>query len=85
MIRVTLLVAGFFVGTGHPTGEKEETTIAANRPELIDNLLDKRWLLRAKRSTNAEPMTEPVPLQKPLTKTTLELLLNHPQFNTQPI
>lgn len=85
MIRVTLLVAGFFVGTGHPIGEKEETTIAANRPELIDNLLDKRWLLRAKRSTNAEPMTELVPLQKPLTKTTLELLLNHPQFNTQPI
>src|SRR5262249_19895997 len=27
MLRVTLLLAGFFVGIGHATGEKEETTI----------------------------------------------------------
>ena len=30
MLRVALLLAGFFVGIGHATGEKEETTIAAN-------------------------------------------------------
>jgi tRNA U34 5-methylaminomethyl-2-thiouridine-forming methyltransferase MnmC len=30
MLRVTLLLAGFFVGAGRATGEKEETTIAAN-------------------------------------------------------
>ena len=30
ILRVTLLLAGFFVGVGHATGEKEETTIAAN-------------------------------------------------------
>ena len=30
MLRVTLLLAGFYVGVGHATGEKEETTIAAN-------------------------------------------------------
>ncbi len=35
MLRVTLLLAGFFVGIGHATGEKEETTIAANASELI--------------------------------------------------
>ena len=30
MIRATLLLAGFFVGTGQATGLKEETTMAAN-------------------------------------------------------
>ncbi len=29
-VRVTLLLAGFFVGRGHATGEKDETTIASN-------------------------------------------------------
>jgi len=32
-VRVTLLLAGFWVGTGRATGRKEETTVAANRPE----------------------------------------------------
>ena len=35
ILRVTLLLAGFFVGVGHATGEKEETTIAANNLNLI--------------------------------------------------
>src|SRR5437773_12399144 len=35
MLRVTLLLAGFFVGVGHATGEKDETTIAANTLDLI--------------------------------------------------
>ena len=39
MLRVTLLLAGFWVGAGHATGEKEETTIAANTPDLIDEPL----------------------------------------------
>ena len=29
MLRVTLMLAGFYVGSGERTGEKEETTIAA--------------------------------------------------------
>ncbi len=35
ILRVTLLLAGFYVGVGHATGEKEETTIAANTLDLI--------------------------------------------------
>src|SRR5207302_1936754 len=50
MLRVTLLLAGFFVGIGHATGEKEETTIAANSLELIDEPLERRWLQRVRRS-----------------------------------
>jgi len=60
MTRVALLLAGFYVGAGHATGEKEETTIAANTPELIDEPLDRAWLERARRSHSAEPLWEPV-------------------------
>jgi len=80
MLRVTLLLAGFFVGVGHATGEKEETTIAANRQELIEQPLDRRWLLRAERSNSAEPMWEPVYRQAPLSPSTREQLHQHPQF-----
>ena len=80
MLRVTLLLAGFFVGVGHATGEKEETTIAANTRDLIAEPLDRRWLERARRSSSAEPMWEPVYRQAPLSPATLERLLKHPQM-----
>jgi tRNA U34 5-methylaminomethyl-2-thiouridine-forming methyltransferase MnmC len=80
MLRVTLLLAGFFVGVGHATGEKEETTIAANCLELIDEPLDRRWLQRARKSTSAEPMHEPVYRQVPLSAESWERLQRHPQF-----
>ncbi len=56
MLRVTLLLAGFYVGVGHATGEKDETTIAANDLGLIEAPLDARWLERVRRSTSAEPL-----------------------------
>jgi hypothetical protein len=80
MLRVTLLLAGFFVGAGHPTGEKEETTVAANTADLIEEPLDRRWLLRAQRSHSAEPMWEPVYRQAPLRPATWHRLQQHPQF-----
>jgi tRNA U34 5-methylaminomethyl-2-thiouridine-forming methyltransferase MnmC len=80
ILRVTLLLAGFFVGVGHATGEKEETTIAANDLSLIAEPLDRRWLERAKRSHSAEPMAEPVYRCAPLTAGSLEKLQSHPQF-----
>ena len=80
MLRVTLLLAGFFVGAGHATGEKEETTIAANRAELIDEPLDQRWLQRARRSSSAEPLWEPVYRQARLSQESWEKLQEHPQF-----
>ena len=80
MLRVTLLLAGFFVGIGHATGEKEETTIAANTLELIAQPLPRAWLQRARNSRSAEPMWEPVYRQAPLTPPTWEKLRRHPQF-----
>lgn len=81
ILRVTLLLAGFFVGVGHATGEKEETTIAANDLSLIAEPLDLRWLARAKRSHSAEPMTEPVYHIAPLSEESWKKLSAHPQFS----
>ena len=81
MLRVTLLLAGFFVGAGHATGEKEETTIAANSLSLIEEPLSARWLLRARRSTSAEPLVEPIYRQASLSPETWEKLRQHPQFD----
>ncbi len=83
LIRATLLRAGFFVGVGHATGLKEETTIAANAPDLIAEPLNARWLERAARSDSAEPLREPVYARAPLAATTLEKLQRHPQFSSK--
>jgi tRNA U34 5-methylaminomethyl-2-thiouridine-forming methyltransferase MnmC len=80
LLRVTLLLAGFFVGSGAATGEKEETTIAANSLELIPQPLTPRWLQSARRSSSAEPLTSPVYRQAPLSNETWDRLVAHPQF-----
>jgi tRNA U34 5-methylaminomethyl-2-thiouridine-forming methyltransferase MnmC len=81
MLRVTLLLAGFFVGVGHATGEKDETTIAANALDLIKEPLDRRWLQRARRSTSAEPLYDLAYRQAPLSSGAWDRLQQHPQFN----
>jgi tRNA U34 5-methylaminomethyl-2-thiouridine-forming methyltransferase MnmC len=80
MLRVTLLLAGFFVGVGHASGEKEETTIAANSLHLIAEPLETKWLERARISYSAEPMWTPVYRQAPLSRASWEKLQTHPQF-----
>ncbi len=80
ILRATLLLAGFFVGVGHATGEKEETTIAANNLSLIAEPLDRRWLERAKRSHRAEPLIENVYRIAPLSSESWKKLQAHPQF-----
>lgn len=80
ILRTTLLLAGWFVGAGHATGEKEETTIAATRPELLAEPLSPTWLERARRSTSAEPLAQPVYRQAPLTPETWASLSAHAQF-----
>ena len=81
MLRVSLLLAGFHVGVGHATGEKEETTIAANSMSLIDEPLDRKWLARAHRSTSAEPLWTAEYRQARMSVETWERLQRHPQFS----
>lgn len=80
MLRVSWLLAGFYVGAGQATGQKEETTIAANTPGLIAQPLGRRWLMRVRRSTSTEPLSEPVYRQAPLSAATWERLRAHRQF-----
>lgn len=80
LLRVTLLLAGFHVGRGDSTGEKEETTLAASHASLISRPLDAAWLRKVRNSTSAEPMVEPAYRQAPLSQASLEALLRHPQF-----
>jgi tRNA U34 5-methylaminomethyl-2-thiouridine-forming methyltransferase MnmC len=82
MARATMLLGGFFVGVGHPSGLKDETTVAANRLELLDEPLDVRWLQRVKRSDSAEPLSDAVYRQRPLSPETWERLQRHPQFSS---
>ena len=82
MLRVTLLLAGFYVGVGHATGEKEETTLAANTLALLDEPLPRKWLDRAHVSYSAEPMWDAIYRQAPLTPESWAKLQAHPQFHT---
>ena len=53
--RVSLLLGGFYVGSGIATGMKTETTVAATRPDLLQQPLDARWLSRWQRSSSKAP------------------------------
>ena len=57
-VRVTLMLAGFFVGHGSGIGEKDETTLAATHRELLAQPLDAGWLGRVSRSTRGAPLRE---------------------------
>jgi tRNA U34 5-methylaminomethyl-2-thiouridine-forming methyltransferase MnmC len=80
ILRTTLLLAGFFVGVGHATGEKEETTVASNTLDYLVEPLDGRWLERVRRSNSAEPLNEAIYRQTKLSSGNWERLLSHPQF-----
>jgi tRNA U34 5-methylaminomethyl-2-thiouridine-forming methyltransferase MnmC len=80
MTRVSLLLAGFYVGVGGATGLKDETTVAANQRDLIERPLGRRWLERARRSHCAEPLEGAEYRQQQLSSETWEKLQAHPQF-----
>lgn len=61
--RVSLLLGGFYVGAGHPTGAKTETTVAATHRRLLEKPLDRRWLERWERSSSKAPHGSPLTAQ----------------------
>ncbi len=81
-VRVTLLRAGFFVGVGGATGEKDETTVAANTPALLGHPLGRDWLeKKVYASTNAAPLRAGVNDSRgPIPEADFEALRAHPQF-----
>ena len=54
-VRVTLALAGWAVGFGVATGDKDQTTIAASRLDWLERPLGRDWLRRVRASTNAAP------------------------------
>ena len=56
--RVALALAGFFVGLGGATGEKDQTTVAATQREFLNDPLGARWLDRVRRSSRGAPLRE---------------------------
>ncbi len=72
--RAALLLAGFFVGAGDPSGPKQETTAAAAAPHLLARPLDARWLARLLRSSAPFPPDAP--------PDAMERVRAHPQFRT---
>ncbi|ABS26603.1 tRNA guanosine(34) transglycosylase Tgt [Anaeromyxobacter sp. Fw109-5] len=70
--RAALLLAGFFVGQGDPSGPKEQTTAAATDPALLARPLDARWLARLSRSSAPFPDDAP--------PDALDRIRKHPQF-----
>jgi queuine tRNA-ribosyltransferase len=70
--RSALLLAGFFVGAGDPSGPKQETTAAAASPGLLAHPLDARWLARLGRASAPFPPDAPADA--------LARVHAHPQF-----
>ena len=64
--RVTIALAGWFVGAGVATGEKDQTTVAANRLDLLERPLDHAWLARVRASTNGAPLRNGVYARGPI-------------------
>ena len=83
-VRVSLLLAGFFVGIGTGIAEKDQTTIAATRRDLLDRPLEADWLERVRVSGNGGPVTGSAYEQRPITAEELALLQAHPQFAGRP-
>ena len=80
-MRVALLLAGFFVGVGCVIGEKAETTIAANRLELLAKPLDRKWLERVRVSRNSAPLRHSAYSQSGISGEDFERLGRVPQFD----
>lgn len=80
-VRVTLLLAGFYVGRGCSLGEKGETTVASNRLELLLKPLDRRWLETVRISGNAAPLSMVPQPQQSITATSLQQLELCEQFH----
>ena len=74
--RVTLLLAGFWVGAGAPAAVKKETTVASDGPAVLDAPLGSRWLQRWRRSSARAPHGTSV-----LTPEVEREVLAHPQFS----
>jgi hypothetical protein len=81
-VRVTLLLAGWFVGRGTSTGEKDETTVASSHRESLASPLEPAWIERVRRSTAPGPLQRDAAEPSPTSIEVADELSRHPQFAT---
>lgn len=79
-VRVTLMLAGFFVGVGTSIENKAETSVASNRVDLLRKPLTRKFLERVRISGNSAPMRDPVYSLLPIGEADTAALHAHPQF-----
>ncbi|MES2744796.1 MAG: MnmC family methyltransferase [Bdellovibrionota bacterium] len=79
-VRVTWLMAGFFVGVGVATGKKAETLIASASLEKLERPLDRQWLEKLTRSQSSAPIREAAHEPRTIDAADHALLSAHPQF-----
>lgn len=79
-VRVTLLLAGFYVGVGESIGEKAETTIFSPSQKNIQRTLPKEWLKRVLASRNSAPIRTNTYQLLPISEEDFKTLEKHPQF-----
>ena len=83
-VRVSLLLAGFWVGAGLGTATKEETTVAGTGLEWVGQPLGARWLERARRSRAADPWIQAPFGGRPLSEENWRKLNDCAQFGSKP-
>ncbi len=79
-VRVTLLLAGFYVGVGESIGEKAETTIFSPSRKNIQRPLPREWLKRVLASRNSAPIRTTTYQLLPISEEDFRALQQHPQF-----
>ncbi len=82
VVRVTWLLAGFFVGIGSSIGDKRETSVASNAPELLERPLQKTWLHRVQISHSSAPLEGDEYKIIPISAERFAQLEKHAQFLT---
>lgn len=80
-VRVTWLMAGFYVGSGSGVGKKAETTAASNHLDLLEKPLSKDWLEKRQTSQSSAPLRAAQHIPATISAEDYAALAEHGQFS----
>jgi tRNA U34 5-methylaminomethyl-2-thiouridine-forming methyltransferase MnmC len=81
-VRVTMALAGWYVGKGVSTGDKTETTIVSNRLDFLECPLGHEWIKRVHSSSNAAPIRGRNEERGPISEEDFARLISLRQFQS---
>lgn len=79
-VRVTWLMAGFYVGVGAAIGRKAETTVASNHLSLLEQPLSIEWLAKRQVSQSSAPLRDAQHLAATISDADFAILGSQAQF-----